>query len=62
MSIIGQNPATDLRGAGLLSLMQLLHFITEPKSQHLARNIYKLSLHETQVSLHAPDAHEYSMF
>lgn len=46
----GHDPATDLRGAGFLSLLQLLYLVTEPKSQLLARDIYKLSLHDRQVT------------
>jgi len=45
----GNDPATDVRGVGFLSLLQLLYFVTEPKNQQLARNVYKLSLHHTQA-------------
>ena len=47
--VVGQDPSTDLRGAGFLALLQLLHLVTDLKTQALARNIYRLSLHETQV-------------
>jgi len=45
----GNDPATDLRGVGFLSLMQLLYFVTEPKTQQLAHSVYKLSLHHAQA-------------
>jgi len=45
----GNDPATDLRGVGFLSLLQLLYFVTEPKNQQLARSVYKLSLHHSQA-------------
>ncbi|KAI8479785.1 ELMO domain-containing protein 3 [Branchiostoma belcheri] len=44
----GSDPATDLRGTGFLGLMQVLYFVMEPRTLSLARDIYKLSLHETQ--------------
>lgn len=49
--VAGQNPATDLRGAGFLSLLQLLYFVSEPKAQSVARDVYKLSLHQAQASV-----------
>ena len=45
----GNDPATDLRGSGFLGLMQLLYLVTEPSLYGLAKDIYCLSLHETQV-------------
>ena len=47
----GSDPATDLRGVGLLSLVHLLYFVTEAKCQQLSRSVYKLSLHHTQARL-----------
>jgi len=47
-SVKGNDPATDLRGVGFLGLMQALYFLMTPELVPLARNIYKLSLHETQ--------------
>lgn len=44
----GNDPATDLRGAGLLGLMNLLHLLKDPKKYQLASDIYRLSLHPTQ--------------
>ena len=44
----GLDPATDLRGCGFLGLMTLLYFVTDPRTHHLAIDIYKLSQHETQ--------------
>jgi len=53
----GRDPATDLRGVGILSLLQLLYFVTEPKSQQLARTVYLMSLHDRQVRVyHAASA------
>ena len=48
---VGNDPATDLRGSGFLSLLQLLCFVTEPKSQPLAQDVYRLSLSEDQASV-----------
>ncbi|KAK3606111.1 hypothetical protein CHS0354_006474 [Potamilus streckersoni] len=45
----GTDPATDLRGCGLLGLVNLLYFLTDRKCQSIAHDIYKLSLHPTQV-------------
>lgn len=44
----GTDPATDLRGAGLLGLVNLLQFLKDPKTQGIANDIYRLSLHPTQ--------------
>ena len=49
--ISGSDPATDLRGAGLLGLVNLLHFLKDPKTQGIANDIYRLSLHPTQVPI-----------
>ena len=48
---LGVDPATDLRACGFLGLMTLLHFVMDPVRLQLAREIYRLSLHETQVEL-----------
>ena len=48
-NISGNDPATDLRGAGLLGLVNLLYFLKDPKRQGIANDIYRLSLHPTQV-------------
>ena len=47
--LLGNDPATDLRGSGFLGLMHLLYMVTEPSLFGLAKDIYCLSLHETQV-------------
>ncbi|XP_067657550.1 uncharacterized protein [Haliotis asinina] len=44
----GRDPSTDLRGVGMLGLLQLLYFLRNPKTAQLARDVYKLSLHPTQ--------------
>ncbi|XP_010078535.1 PREDICTED: ELMO domain-containing protein 3, partial [Pterocles gutturalis] len=44
----GADPGTDLRGTGMLGLMQILHFVTDARTLPLAREIFKLSQHETQ--------------
>jgi len=49
VTFAGRDPATDLRGVGVLSLLQLLYLVTEPKSQQLARSVYLLSLHDRQA-------------
>lgn len=46
----GTDPATDLRGTGFLGLMHMLYFVMDPETLPLARDIYKLSQHPTQVS------------
>ncbi|NXO04561.1 ELMD3 protein, partial [Rhinopomastus cyanomelas] len=45
----GTDPGTDLRGTGMLGLMQLLFFVAEPRTLPLAREIFRLSQHETQA-------------
>ncbi|NXL86156.1 ELMD3 protein, partial [Alectura lathami] len=47
----GADPGTDLRGTGMLSLMQMLYFVMDSQMLPLAREIFRLSQHETQ----APD-------
>ncbi|KAH9513261.1 ELMO domain-containing protein 3 [Bulinus truncatus] len=44
----GQDPATDLRGSGMLALLHILSFLRDSSTKELARDIYKLSLHPTQ--------------
>ncbi|XP_077992085.1 ELMO domain-containing protein 3-like [Glandiceps talaboti] len=44
----GNDPSTDLRATGFLGLMTLLYFVMDPTTLPLARDIYKLSLHEEQ--------------
>ncbi|XP_013397919.1 ELMO domain-containing protein 3-like isoform X2 [Lingula anatina] len=44
----GTDPATDLRSVGFLGLLHILYFVKDPKLLSLARDIYKLSLHESQ--------------
>ncbi|XP_033926476.1 ELMO domain-containing protein 3 [Melopsittacus undulatus] len=44
----GADPGTDLRGTGMLALMQLLFFVMDPRMLPLALAIFKLSQHETQ--------------
>ncbi|XP_050397519.1 uncharacterized protein LOC126815690 isoform X2 [Patella vulgata] len=44
----GRDPSTDLRGVGVLGLVQLLYFLQHDKYGDIARDIYKLSLHPTQ--------------
>lgn len=46
---VGTDPATDLRGTGFLGLMHTLYFVMDPETLPLARDIYKLSQHPTQV-------------
>ncbi|XP_061299379.1 ELMO domain-containing protein 3 isoform X1 [Pezoporus flaviventris] len=45
----GTDPGTDLRGTGMLALMQLLFFVMDPQMLPLALDIFKLSQHETQA-------------
>lgn len=45
----GADPATDLRGTGFLGLMHTLYFVMDPQTLPLARDIFKLSQHATQV-------------
>lgn len=47
----GTDPATDLRGTGFLGLMHTLYLVMDPETLPLARDIYKLSQHPTQVSV-----------
>ncbi|MBN3296961.1 ELMD3 protein, partial [Amia calva] len=44
----GMDPATDLRGTGFLGLMHTLYLVMDPETLPLARDIYKLSQHQTQ--------------
>ncbi|XP_064630635.1 uncharacterized protein LOC135489280 [Lineus longissimus] len=44
----GNDPSTDLRATGLLGLLTVLYLVMDEKTASLARDIYKLSLHETQ--------------
>ncbi|XP_076466277.1 uncharacterized protein LOC143297725 isoform X2 [Babylonia areolata] len=44
----GRDPSTDLRGTGMLGLVQLVNFLQEDATSQLARDLYKLSLHPTQ--------------
>ncbi|NXY77831.1 ELMD3 protein, partial [Glareola pratincola] len=45
----GADPGTDLRGTGMLGLMQLLYFVMDAQMLPLAHEIFKLSQHETQA-------------
>ncbi|NXR01057.1 ELMD3 protein, partial [Sagittarius serpentarius] len=45
----GADPGTDLRGTGMLGLMQMLYFVMDSQTLPLAREIFKLSQHETQA-------------
>ncbi|XP_016159069.1 PREDICTED: ELMO domain-containing protein 3 isoform X2 [Ficedula albicollis] len=44
----GADPGTDLRGTGMLGLMQILFFVLDSRLLPLAREIFQLSQHETQ--------------
>lgn len=44
----GADPGTDLRGTGMLGLMQILFFVLDSRMLPLAREIFQLSQHETQ--------------
>lgn len=44
----GLDPATDLRATGLLGLMHTLYLVMDTRTLPLAREIFKLSQHETQ--------------
>lgn len=44
----GADPGTDLRGTGMLGLMQMLYFVMDSQTLPLALEIFKLSQHETQ--------------
>ncbi|NXJ38841.1 ELMD3 protein, partial [Ciconia maguari] len=45
----GADPGTDLRGTGMLGLMQMLYFVMDPQTLPLAQEIFRLSQHETQA-------------
>lgn len=47
--IKGMDPGTDLRGTGLLGLMQILYFVMDSRTLPLARDVFKLSQHESQA-------------
>lgn len=36
----GNDPATDLRGVGILGLLNILYFILNPSTQNLAKSVY----------------------
>ncbi|XP_064328651.1 ELMO domain-containing protein 3 [Phalacrocorax carbo] len=44
----GADPGTDLRGTGMLGLMQMLYFVMDSQTLPLAQEIFKLSQHESQ--------------
>ncbi|NXT47187.1 ELMD3 protein, partial [Pluvianellus socialis] len=44
----GADPGTDLRGTGMLGLMQILFFVMDSQTLPLAQEIFQLSQHETQ--------------
>ncbi|XP_065601120.1 ELMO domain-containing protein 3 isoform X1 [Cyrtonyx montezumae] len=44
----GADPGTDLRGTGMLGLMQMLYFVMDSQTLPLALEIFRLSQHETQ--------------
>ncbi|XP_012936454.1 uncharacterized protein LOC101848738 isoform X2 [Aplysia californica] len=44
----GRDPATDLRGTGMLALLHILFFLRDASTKQLSRDVYKLSLHPTQ--------------
>ena len=44
----GTDPATDLRGVGLLGLLQILFLILSPETNLLAKEIYRLSVDRRQ--------------
>ncbi|XP_063276714.1 ELMO domain-containing protein 3-like isoform X1 [Prinia subflava] len=44
----GVDPGTDLRGTGMLGLMQILFFVLDSRTLLLAREIFQLSQHEAQ--------------
>jgi len=45
----GTDPATDLRGGGCASLINLLYLTNTPRLKSLSQSIYTLSKHPTQV-------------
>lgn len=61
LCITGTDPATDLRGTGFLGLMHTLYFVMDPETLPLARDIYKLSQHPTQVT-YAYTINSYCLF
>ncbi|XP_046787755.1 ELMO domain-containing protein 3 isoform X8 [Gallus gallus] len=44
----GADPGTDLRGTGMLGLMQMLYFVMDSQMLPLALEIFRLSQHKTQ--------------
>ena len=44
----GSDPATDLRGVGMLGVMQALYLSTTPELLPFARDVYSLSRHPSQ--------------
>lgn len=44
----GNDPATDLRGVGLLGLVQALYLVVTPEMVPFARDVYRLSRNESQ--------------
>ncbi|NXQ92038.1 ELMD3 protein, partial [Nyctibius grandis] len=58
----GVDPGTDLRGTGMLGLMQLLYFVTDTRTLPLAREIFQLSQHETQAPAITPLLLQYFPF
>ena len=44
----GNDPSTDLRGVGLLGILQPLFLLTTPDLAGLARDVYKISQSDTQ--------------
>ncbi|NXH20622.1 ELMD3 protein, partial [Bucco capensis] len=50
----GMDPGTDLRGTGMLGLIQILFFVTDSQTLPLAQEIFKLSQHETQAPTTTP--------
>ena len=48
ISLIGNDPATDLRGCGMLGLLTSLAFVTSTTKSKHARKIYTLSRDEIQ--------------
>lgn len=47
--MLGNDPATDLRGCGILGLLQLLYLATHQDNETVTKDIYRISLHATQV-------------
>jgi len=44
----GNDPSTDLRGVGLLGLVQALYLVTQPEMLPFARDVYRLSRSQEQ--------------